>query len=63
MDYNKLSAFLINEIVPRAKKAKVSLIVFCPPEVVRFLFDLITKDMVSRKVVREILDNRVKELL
>jgi hypothetical protein len=58
----KCSVVLQNEVVPRAKKLGMSLDEFCDPSAVAALTHLEFQGIISRRTLREILDERVKVL-
>jgi len=56
------SVILLNEVSPRAKKLGISLAEFCDPNAISALARLEYDGIISRKTLREILDERVKVL-
>ena len=54
------SVILINEVAPRAKKLGLTIEEFCNPSAIGALARLEHEGIISRKTLREILDERVK---
>ena len=58
----KCSVILFNEIVPRARKAGLSLHEFCEPSLAGTLARFEYEGIMTRKEIRSLLDDRVKVL-
>lgn len=58
----KCSVVLQNEVLPRAKKLGFTLEEFCDPVAVSALVHLEFQGIITRKTLREILDERVNVL-
>ena len=58
----KCFVVLQNELTPRAKKLGITLKEFCDPAVIGALVRLEHDGIISRKTLREILDERVKTI-
>lgn len=58
----KCSIILFNEIVPRARKAGLSLHEFCEPSLAGTLARFEYEGIMTRKEIRSLLDDRVKVL-
>lgn len=56
----KVSIVLLNEVVPRANKLGVTLNEFCDPTALAALVRLEYDGIITRKTLREILDERVE---
>jgi hypothetical protein len=53
---------LVNEIIPRAKKCKLSIGEFIPSEIAHFIVRLETLGLTTRRDTRRFLDLRMKDL-
>lgn len=58
----KCQVILFNEIVPRAKKAGISLREFCEPSLAGTLARFEYEGIMTRKEIRSLLDERVEVL-
>ena len=58
----KCFTIIQNEVAPRARKVGVSLREFCDPTALSTLARLEYDGIITRKTLREILDERVKEM-
>jgi len=58
----KCSVVLQNEVLPRAKKLGLTLEEFCDPSAVAALVHLEFQGVITRKTLREILDERANVL-
>ena len=56
----KCSVVLQNEVLPRAKKLGLTLEEFCDPSAVSALVHLEFQGIITRRTLREILDERVR---
>jgi hypothetical protein len=56
----KCFTIMTNELVPRAKNLGISLNEFCDPNAINALVRLEFDGIITRKTLREILDERVK---
>jgi len=58
----KCSVILFNEIIPRARKTGLSLHEFCTPTLAGLLARWEYEGIMTRKEIRSLLDDRMKDL-
>lgn len=58
--YKKCFVVLVNEVVPRAKKLNISLNEFLEPRILSCLVKLEYDNIITRRDLRQLLDQRVK---